>query len=338
MRMPCHPLQTALRLLETTLTGMQIILPGALPDPTLARALQTHIQTAAPTLQRWRARGRTHRSSVNTAQTGCTAYEQWQLMQRGFTPEAQQNLSAGLGALLADTATDAAAKASGVAAPASDEPVWLAELVHIALASDGAALIPARHLEISTAHSQALLASAQPHCAGSGFALQPHSDTHWRVIPAEPLAFASTPLHCASPALVAKSSIHDWWPQQPQARTWRQLFNTLQMHWLDHPVNQARAALGLVPINGLWLFGGARPAQLHVKPDDTMQVYDNLYDPCARQDWGAWLTALAELERTVFAPLARAPERLILIGEAEILDVRPAAGWQFWRTWFGADR
>jgi len=251
------------------------------------------------------------------AQTACTAYEQWQLTQRGFTPDADQNLSAGLAALLAGPAM------------AADEPVWLAELVHIALASDGAALIPARRLDITEEDSRALLASAQAVCDGSGFALEPHSATHWRVVPLEPLS-----LRCASPELVAASSVHDWWPQEAGARAWRQLFNTLQMHWFDHPVNHARAARDLPPVNGLWLFGGARPAQLRAESTDAAQVYDTLYDPWLAQDWGAWLDALAALERTVFAPLTRAPDALVLIGAEEIIDVRPAARWQVWRRWF----
>jgi len=270
------------------------------------------------------------------AQTACTAYEQWQLQQRGFTPEAHQNLSAGLAALLAGPAT------------AADEPVWLAELVHIALASDGAALVPARRLDLNEEDSRALLASAQALCDGSGFTLRPHSATHWRVVPsaAMPAQTSSTlartnapssaalPPRCASPELVAASSVHDWWPQDAQARAWRQLFNTLQMHWFDHPVNHARAARNLPPINGLWLFGGARPAQLHVEDARTVRIYDALYDPWLAQDWGAWLDALVALERTVFAPLTRAPDALVLIGKEEIRDVRPAARWQFWRGWF----
>jgi len=313
---------------------MQIVLPGALPDASCARTLEPHVHRIAPTLQRWRARGRTRATTAIIAQTGCTAYEQWQLTRRGFTPDAHQNLSAGLAALLAGPTM------------AADEPVWLAELVHIALASDGAALVPARRLDITEEDSHALLASAQALCDDSGFTLEPHSATHWRVVPGQATAAQASPtqtltsparplpLRCASPELVAASSVHDWWPQTSGARAWRQLFNTLQMHWFDHPVNHARAARGLPPVNGLWLFGGACPAQLHAEDAQTVQVYDSLYDPWLAQDWGAWLDALATLERTVFAPLTRAPDALVLIGAEEILDVRPAARWQVWRRWF----
>jgi len=292
--------------------GMHIVLPGALPDADQARALDPHIERAAPSLQGWRARARVRITPAPTAQAGCTAYEQWQLRARGFVPEENQNLSAGLGCLLGP--------------PLSDAPLWFAELVHIALASDGAALVPARRLHIRAQDSQALFDSVQGLFQDSGFAVQMHSATHWRVLPSEPLQ-----MRCASPELVATSSLHDWWPQSTQARAWRSVFNAVQMRWFDHQVNQARAGDGLAPINGLWLFGGARAEQLPGARAEPVQVHENLYEPWLQQDWGAWLHALAELEKTVFAPLSRAPDLLVLIGHDAIAELRPARG--LWR-WF----
>jgi len=315
---------------------MQIVVPGALPDPAQLRALAPHINRVAPTLQRWRSRGRARTRTAMIAQTGCTAYEQWRLTQRGFVPEAGQSLAAGLGPLLAEPAFTAMASTQAALANPSyspDQTVWLAELVHIALASDGAALMPARRLEISMQDSQALLASAQTLCADSGFVLQPHSATHWRVIPPQASNEPFT-LRCASPELVATSSVHDWWPQDTAARVWRQLFNALQMHWFDHPVNRARAARGLLPINGLWLFGGARPAQLPPEKNADVQVHSSLYDAWLEQDWGAWLQALADLERTVFAPMAHAPDVLVLIGQQDIVEIRRATGINRLWQWF----
>jgi len=291
---------------------MQLILPGALLAPEHARALEPHVHRAAPSLQRWKKRARVHHVLAPPEVAGCTAYEQWQLRQRGFVPEKNQNLSAGLACLLMPSPGDA--------------PLWCAELVHIALASDGAALVPARRLDIRLEHSQALFDSVQDLFQDSGFAVQLHSATHWRVLPAEPIA-----VRCASPELVATSSLHDWWPQDAQARAWRQLFNAVQMRWFDHPVNQARADDGLAPINGLWLFGGAHAGLAPRAPAAAVQVHEHLYDAWLAQDWGAWLHALAELEQTVFAPLPRAPDTLVLIGHDAIDELHPARG--LWR-WF----
>ena len=76
---------------------MHIVLPGLLPDPEAARALLPHLQKTAPTLAGWFSRARARLQAADPAVAGCTAYEQWQLMQAGFVPEPGQNLSAGLG-------------------------------------------------------------------------------------------------------------------------------------------------------------------------------------------------------------------------------------------------
>jgi len=296
---------------------MQIILPDALPDPAQTLALAPQVQRNAPTLYTWCTRGRISVTPAAAAHTGCTAWEQWQLQQRGFTPDADQNLGAGLTALLAE----------GGALP-PHEPVWLVELVHIALARNGATLHPARTLALKAHDTQALYASAAALCRDAGFTLHPHSATHWRIVPSEPLH-----LHCASPELVARTSVHDWWSALPEARAWRQLFNAIQMHWFDHPVNQTRAMQHLPPINGLWLFGGARPAQLPAQathPILQTHMDDTLADACLQQDWGAWLAALSDLERTVFAPLRHAPDVLVLTGRERIVEISPTPVWRRW--------
>ena len=55
-------------------------------------------------------------------------------------------------------------------------------------------------------------------------------------------------------------------PQAREHRSWRQLLNELQMALHDHPVNEARAARGLPPVNGLWICGGgARPGEAQMR-------------------------------------------------------------------------
>ncbi len=47
---------------------------------------------------------------------------------------------------------------------------------------------------------------------------------------------------------------------------WRARTNEIQMLLHDHPVNQAREAAGMVPINGLWLWGGGGLSGLTITP------------------------------------------------------------------------
>ncbi|HEX7388024.1 MAG TPA: hypothetical protein VF285_12225 [Castellaniella sp.] len=300
---------------------MHIVLPGALPDPEVAADLAPHLTQHAPTLAQWFLYGAVQETASAAAQTWCTPVEHWMLGARGFTPSQAEHISAGLGPLRAQAS--------------DDDPVWLAELIHMSPSRDGAALLTADTLNITTEHSEALLASAQEFAQDADLHFSLESPTTWRVHGA-----ALQGLACASPALVAVSSVNDWWPQEAAARPWRRLINTLQMAWYEHPVNQTRAQEGLAPINSLWLYGGARPSQLqHPLPQD-LQLEPALSSYATRQDWGGWLQALAALEQECFAPLAKNPPTLILTGRDRFLSVTvPARWWQRlkardWRRWW----
>jgi len=309
---------------------MQIVLPGALPDANAAQALFPHIPQAAPTFAQWLQQGRAHFQAAPWAEAGCTPYEQWLLRSRHFTAEEGQNLSAGLGPLWTDES----------AAPG--EAVWLAELVHVSPARDGAALIPAGDLQIAPTQAERLLDSAQALFEGSGFSASSGGALRWRL--RVPPGYSP---RCASPALVSITSVNEWWPQDLEARPWRRLVNELQMLWFDHPVNREREAEGLLPINSLWLFGGARPEQFKpAAPMTDTVTHTDLLSPEIAQDWTAWLDALSRLEEAVFKPLAatRPSPALVLMGRNEIIEVQPGRTGLLkrllpqkehaWRTWW----
>ncbi|WP_397475370.1 hypothetical protein [Pusillimonas sp.] len=291
---------------------MHIVLPGALPGPEAARALLPHLEKTAPTFVGWLSGGRARMQAVEPEVSGCTAYEQWQLEQARFSPEPQQNLNAGLGPLLTEN-RDIEPK----------QPVWLAELIHMAPTQSSTALLTALDLNITQEQSVALFESAQTLFDETGFHLHHDSHTRWRIDPPPGFAFHST-----SPSVVATASVNDWWPQDEAVRPWRRLFNEIQMLWFDHPVNLARQAQGERPVNGLWLFGGGRMEQLATAPSPVeTRHYRALLAPFMAQDWGGWLAALAELEAEVFVPLARQgtqPE-LVLTGRNEIVTLEPRA-------------
>lgn len=303
---------------------MHIVLPGALPDPDAARALLSHLPQAAPTLVGWLAMARAALQSADASATGCTAYEQWLLERAGFKPEPHQNLAAGLGPLWAESNP-----------LPRDEPVWLAELVHMAPTQSSTAMLASADLQVTPEQSLALFQSAQVLFSGTGFTLNADSTGRWRVTLPPECRFV-----CASPAIVAATSVDDWWLKQEAARPWRRLFNELQMQWFDHPVNLARQNLGLPPINGVWLFGGARPEQLSPSSSshDT-RLYEALHAPFMAQDWGGWLSALAELEAQVFAPLAQQGTTpvLVLTGRTHFATLEPNAMAR-WTQWLPGSR
>lgn len=302
---------------------MQIVLPGALPDPNASRALIPHLEKTAPTFVSWLSKARASLRAADPAVSGCTAYEQWQLEDARFRPQPQQHLSAGLGPLWATDLPQA-----------HDTPVWLGELVHMAPTQTSTAMLTSDQLYITPEQSVALFESALALFNDTGFKLHPCTDLLWRVEVPQHFAFPS-----ASPALVASTSVNDWWPQQEIARPWRRLFNELQMLWFNHPVNLARQARGLPAVNGLWLFGGAQPQQLQGSPSDA-QHYTALQAPFIAQDWGGWLAALAELEAQVFKPYSQqgAQPVLVLTGRRSIATLEPRPRWTQWlpqggKTW-----
>src|SRR5690606_13374949 len=310
--------------------GMQIVLPGALPDASIAHALTSHMAQQAPRFTGWLEHARAEVTPADPGQTYCTPYEYWLLRRHGFQAAGDQRPSSGLAALLALESNDIVA----------DDPLWLAQLVHVAPARDGAALIPASELEITPEENEALLESASGYFPDSGFSATAFDTQHWRIETPE----GYQPI-CASPSLVSITSVNDWWTQDVEGRPWRRLVNELQMLWFDHPVSQAREARGLRPINSLWLYGGAPRSALtnaeHAQ-SDPIQVVRTLHGPCLVQDWGSWLQELEQLDRETFASLPDMP-RMVLTGADRIVELSPAqrgflakllGSKQDWRRWW----
>lgn len=304
---------------------MHIVLSGALPDPEVASELAPHLEKQAPTLARWLERADAGISPSPAADTRCTPLEHWLLQARGFQPAQSGHISAGLGPLRLPVD--------------DDEPVWLGELVHMAPSRDGAALLPAGTLDISPDEAQALYESAGELIGDSGLRISPQTSDTWRVFWPEHVE-----LDCASPELVAGSSVNDWWPQEDAARPWRQLINSLQMAWFDHPVNLARQQAGRPSINSLWLYGGARRSQLSRALPPDLHIDTRLQAMLLSQSWSGWIDTLAAIEQDLLAPLAHTRPQLVLTGREHYAQVEPRTSWlgrlrrQDWRSWWCSRR
>ena len=289
---------------------MRIVLPDALPDKAAARDRFPLLKQKAPTLAAWLECGRAGITAADFVQTGCTAHEQWQLEDRGFTPTVDQNLNAGLGPLWSEAPLPA------------HEPVWLAELVNVSPSRDGAVLLPARELQITPDQSAGLFESAKELLATSEFTFHQSSATRWRVEVPEGFSW-----QCASPAVVSMTSVNSWWPLGLETRSWRRLVNELQMQWFNDPVNNDRYEKGLLPVNSLWLFGGASTGQLSASNPSETQTIDALSPYTRSQDWNGWIETIAILEERHFKPISDSgitPE-VVLIGARRIVTVKPNA-------------
>lgn len=311
---------------------MQIVINGALPEPAIARELIKHLPQKAPALIQLLTQGTGTLSVRDPATDLCTPAQSWLLQAHGFTGDQAQHLSAGLAPLRLR-------QLKQIHSVAPDQPVWLAELVHIAPSREGAMLIPADQLALSESYSRALLQAIAPYLDDTGFQFEYLSPEWWRVTP--PTDFT---VQAASTELVSQSNLNNWWTQDVQTRPWRRLINEFQMLAFALPDNRQREQAGLPSVNSLWLFGGASCQQLGREPGD-LHLVDDLHDSLIRQDWGLWLEQLAQLDRTLLAPLLTGPmPELVLTGLDRYAHVGPAARriWPFslfkqhsnWSQWW----
>lgn len=283
---------------------MRIVLSGALPNAAQARELIPHVEQQAPALVNWLRAAKAVTTLAEPAHTGTTAFEYWHLASLGFKPADGQNFATGLPLILPQT----------VSPPDASQPIWLVELVHVAPARDGAALLPASILDITPEESEALLESSAPLFEEHGFTVRSAGTQHWSVT----LPEGCLPVN-VSPLLVSRTSVNTWWSQAPESRAWRKLVNTLQMFWFDHPVNQRRALQQRLPINSAWLFGGCLPGQIQRRTLEKTEILDQLDDPTARQDWALWLDTLKALDFRFSASV----REIVFTGEDRIISVRP---------------
>jgi hypothetical protein len=174
-------------------------------------------------------------------------------------------------------------------------------------------------------------------------------------------------LATASPDAASGDNLHPWMPTGDAARAFRRLQNEVQMLWFSHPLNEARQARGLAPINSFWLWGGAQAAQQvqgtlataevpdwmamlaapdrrAVTPADLrpgeLAVVGHALPSGLAEDWSQWLAAMAQLENDWFAPLLTALRAgtlgeltLILTNHESWLETRTSkmAQYRFWR-------
>jgi hypothetical protein len=133
----------------------------------------------------------------------------------------------------------------------ADDATWLrADPVHLHVSRDNVQLMDSHVIEPTLAEAHAIAATLNQHLAQDGLSIDVLDDARWYMkIPASE-APRAPPLW-----QVAGGSVYDQLPQGDGRINWRRLQNELQMILFDHSVNTAREAKGIVPINGIWLWG-----------------------------------------------------------------------------------
>jgi hypothetical protein len=194
--------------------------------------------------------------------------------------------------------------------------------------------------EVSAAESAALLAAMRPYFEEDGITLLADQPGRWL---AQAEVFGG--LACAALDRVLGRGLTPWMPEGLQAAPLRRLQNEMQMLLYTHPVNEAREARGLAPLNSFWLSGaGALPASYSPQPADKLpQVEDSLRGCALAEDWPAWARAWQALDAGVIASLLKTqgsgePLQITLCGEraSRCWQNQPQPAWQKFKNLFAS--
>jgi len=191
--------------------------------------------------------------------------------------------------------------------------------------------------DFSEAESRALMAAMQPYFEEDGLALHFDSPNRWL---ASGDVFKDLPT--ASLDRVVGRNVENWMPRSPQAAPLRRLQNEMQMLLYTHPINDARSARGVLPINSFWMSGtGALAPNLPCMA--APQVVKPLRDAALNEDWAAWAQAWQVLDATECAALLAnlkpgATAQLTLCGErcAQSFTFKPQSPLKRFMNLFGS--
>ncbi|WP_202414429.1 hypothetical protein [Duganella flavida] len=213
----------------------------------------------------------------------------------------------------------------GLQAEAAEGHWFMLQPAHVHISRTHMLLSDLRGLQLSEAESRSLYELARPYCEEIGKPLLHGAPGLWFL-----RANDWSGLRTATPDATVTQSMSDWLPEGEHAREFRKLQNEIQMLWHEHPVNEARQASGLQPVNSCWLWGGAGPAaptsqlaiaggtewmqalaaqpatveQLIAQPGAAM--LGDLIAPAQVGDWSDWLARMQRLELQWFTPLLAA--------------------------------
>ncbi len=308
---------------------MDIVILGAIPHDLMAKESEAYIEKQAPAFTRLL---QTHKAStewLDIETIGCTPYEYYQLKKAQYTGE-NGFYAKGLGPLYASAHFNTIP---------THQPIYLMELTYVEIGQHYASLYTADELNISDNEAQSLFESAQEILADSPYCmLQQQSHSALMDMGAD----FNLPL--LSPKLLATGHLNDWHRLGDLARPLRNVLNELQMVWHNHPINQARQARGLKPINSAWIYGGARLADITLTSNHHAQILSQLASAHLHQDWGNWIAQLATLDKQL-TQLANQAHRYILFGFDRIVTLTPKPLWakllnnkMEWKQWWSQSK
>jgi len=230
------------------------------------------------------------------------------------------------------------AQADGIKAAAADGLGWgLLTPAHWHLGTDQVSLMDPDALSLDEAGSRALFSALADLFTSEGFAMHYGAPLRWY------LAHASLAnLATASIDRVIGRNVDAWLGTAPTLQRMRRLQAEWQMVMYTHPLNDAREARGLLPVNSFWL-SGCGVGQAVDAPEPTID--SRLRSPALAEDWAAWVKAWDTLDDGPMAELLSRAERgaaarLTLCGERcwASFEAAPRGLVQRWRAMWSPPR
>jgi hypothetical protein len=300
------------------MSQITLVLPFALPIPEFAPDLVRALQ--APALSALLSRTSSHARLPANDAVRALPHEQWLARELGLANGGRPAFAA------------AAMHAAGV--EASIEPLsgtwFIVNPIHIEIARTHLMMGDLRNLGLKEPESRALFETALPYFEEAGHALV-YGDAGTWFMRADDWAGLDT----ATPDAALGMDLTDWMPVGERAAAFRRLQNEVQILWHTHPVNAAREARRLPPVNAFWAWGaadagklpspnapslktfdagGAVQALAGAQPDalpdfgarfdgDTILYCGSAAPYAVGADWGGWVAQLQQLEAALFAPI-----------------------------------
>lgn len=278
---------------------LTLALPFALPPPELAADLRRALRTPALAALLSRTNHQCLLPFDNA--TRLLPHEAWLAHRLGLSRAP-------------DSAPFATATMRGYGQAPAEGHWLLVHPVHVQIARNHLLMGDQRQLPLDEADGRALFEAAKPYFDEIGKPLSYGDAATWFV-----RADDWSALRAASPDAATGQNLNAWMPEGDAARATRKLQNEVQMLWHEHPVNQARQARGLAPVNSFWLWGGADAAAGAADPPPLFT------DACP-----PWLAALAEPRRRQAALPAVLQEERALVVLGQLTGAGLAADWSEW--------
>ena len=230
-----------------------------------------------------------------------------------LSPPHERALARGLGWSGADGLLPWAAQAAAADGVHVGDVAWgLLTPAHWHLGTEQISLIDPAGLMLDDTTSRAFFDAVSELFTSEGYAFVHGAASRWY---AAHDSLAALPT--ASLDRVIGRNVDRWLGNDPALRRIRRLQGEVQMLLYTHPLNDERAAKGLLPVNSFWLSG----CGVFQAPRDAAPAVDaRLRGPALADDWAAWVKAWDTLDSgPLSALLSQArqgqPVQLTLCGE-----------------------